>query len=421
MKKSAVFFLLYFLLNLHLLRNLSLYGYLGVLALVYLPVLLYCVDKFPVIKIRKIGVWFLFFLLASFWPVFITFADYGFVAGAYATIRYFLTIPLVLAAYFMVSSYGNMYRLLTLFSVIVVIGSLTLPLQYLIGPISWFAEPSERANIVRYASILGSLTSTGSLIPIAFFSVLFLQTKKLLRYGMIFGLIICAIFTLQKAALLGIPLAVVVYLIYSRGRGLKTLITIMLVVGLLVSIANFLLRDWNVWQQTTSYIFEQFQIGGTNAQTSDFSIQDSIFTRLVIYPQESLGQLYKFRGALGLIFGGGFGMVGAGLMPPDVSPFITSHNGYIDLWLIGGCGLFISFIGLMYNCLRVLFIASGFPKSNKRRSKIALACFGILSIALISFAFGEAINYQPVLSTLLWSIVGFAWRIESGFTTKIKF
>ena len=216
MKKIYIFLILYILLNLHMLRNVSFSGYLIALSLSYVPVLIYCFSKIWNIKIRNISFWLFLFFLTGLGASVSTFMDYGRAAGAYATGRYFLTMPMVIIAYFFITTPKDVKKTLMLFCVIVMLGAATIPMQYIVGPVSWFSEPGERAAITRYASLLGSLTAAGSMIPIAIFVSLVLRIRRLLKSVLIAGLSLGAILTLQKAALLGIPLAVGLYLLFIK-------------------------------------------------------------------------------------------------------------------------------------------------------------------------------------------------------------
>lgn len=415
MKKVTIFLWLYILLNLHLLRNLSLGGYLAALSLVYIPVVLYGLSRLTAVRGGRVAVWFLLFLATALWASVNTFVDYGIIAGAYASARYFLVMPMAFAAYSLLPNEASVRKVLLAFCFIVLIGALTIPLQYMIGPIPWFPEPGERANVTRYASMLGSLTVAGNVIPYAIFTALVLRMNKALKISLIFMLLICAVLTLQKAALLGIPLAIGVYLLYVSKRKLFHIAVTGLTITSLGLVMELLLRDWPIWQQATDYACAAFQIGRNAAALGgDVTIQQSLVDRLTDLPQRSLSDLYNLRGVSGYLFGGGFCMVGPALMRPGDSPFWTAHNGYVDFVLIGGIAHMLTFVGLIYRVLKTLRGLLKNRRANDLYDEIPVALIGIVTIALVGLFFAGGLTFQPITGSLFWAIVGIAWRLESG-------
>jgi len=419
MKKVTLFLWLYTLLNLHLLRNVSLTGYVVTLALIYIPVMAYCLSRLTTVKMGKIALWFLLFLVTALWASIITFTNYGIAAGAYASVRYFLTMPMALVAYLLLPSEASIRKVLLVLCFIVLVGVLTIPLQYVIGPIPWFAEPGERANMTRYASILGSLPVAGGVIPYAVLAALVLRMNKLIKATLVFLLFICAVLTLQKAALLGIPLAVGVYLLYVRKRKLFNIAVIGLLMVILGTVTAFVLKDWPVWHRATDYAYAAFQLGKSpEALGGDVSVQESVIARLTDLPRRSLDDLYSLRGAAGYLFGGGFGMVGAALMRPGDSPFITAHNGYVDLVLIGGIVHFLAFVGLVCYVVGALRTSLKNCRTHGLDDEILVVLIGIITIALFALFFAGGLTFQPVTGSLFWTVVGIACRLENRILSK---
>ncbi|WP_155888374.1 hypothetical protein [Cupriavidus sp. WS] len=121
-------------------------------------------------------------------------------------IRFWSVMPLIFAC--MTMGAGEVDRKIKWFVIFYVIASLSYPLQYLIGPIEWFAEPSERAGVERFAALTGSLTSYGSSVGIASIGAFgFFSFPVALCLFIIF--IIGGILSLQKAALANLALALI--------------------------------------------------------------------------------------------------------------------------------------------------------------------------------------------------------------------
>jgi hypothetical protein len=413
-KRSVLVLLPYLWLNLHLLRNISLIGYLLILALVYVPALIYCFSEMRRVKATWIAIWFVLFLVSSLSASLATFLDYGIDAGIYATARYFLAMPMILITYVLLRTETEMRKVLLLFCIVVLLGSLTIPLQYAVGPITWFAESSERAGIVRLASLLGSLTAAGNVIPVAVYVALVLRLSKPAKLVLVTGLVISGLLTLQKAALLGIPLAIGMYLVYlGRQKWLKAIATSSAIV-VFALVANGLLSEWPMWQQVTGYAVAVLQLSDSSGQVGDIVVGQSIIDRLTDLPQQALADLYRHRGELGYLLGGGFGMVGAALMRPDDSPFITAHNGYVDLLLVGGILHLVAFWGLMSTALIRLWNLAIRHRRESTSDEVPSALVGIVIIFLIVSLFAGGLTYQPVTASLLWVILGFVWRLEQN-------
>ena len=414
MKKLQIYFLLYILLNLHLLRNISFKSYIFVLSLIYFPILVYCFSNIWIIEIKWIAVWYSLFFLSGLWAAMSTFLGYGSPAAAYATGRYFMTMPMVIIAYLFITTPKDVKKTLMLFCVIVMLGAATIPMQYIVGPISWFSEPGERAAITRYASLLGSLTTAGSMIPIAIFVSLVLRIRRLFKSILIAGLSLGAILSLQKAALLGIPLAVGLHLLFIKKMRIKKIVFGGVFVIALIGILNLSLKNWPVWKQASGYMLAAFKLNkDPEALGGDVSIFKSIIDRITLLPRNSLRDLKEYRGELGYLLGGGFGMVGPALMRPDDSPYITAHNGYVDFILIGGVIHLVAFLGLIY--ATIIPYRRMIKQCNRAglKDEIPVCCYGILIIVLISLFFGGGFTFQPIASTLLWSLVGISWRLEN--------
>jgi len=423
MKKLNLFVLLYILLNLHMLRNISLVGYLAILAFVYIPIMLYCLPRFMNVRLGPVGHWFVLYFITALWSALVTFMDYGINVGVYASVRYFMTMPIALAAFWFLPNEHSMRKMLWMFCLIVLIGLLTIPLQYVVGPIAWFAQPGGRAGMVRYSTLLGNLTAAGGVVPYAIFITLVLQLNPFLKVLLLGGLCVGAVLTLQKSALLGIPLALGVYIVYC-GRQLykrpRKLIGI-LAIGLLAiiiggAVVSFL-GTWPVWQKAVAYAGAAFvleeNVETVAARGGDVSIQESIRTRLFDQPQRALADLYKFKGGGGYLLGGGFGMVGESLVRPGDSPFVTAHNGYVDFVLIGGFFHLLAFCGLVYSTLRSQWVWLKNCRANKLSDEIPTSFIGVIIIALVSLLFSGGLTFQPVTGCLFWMIVGVTLRLEN--------
>lgn len=420
-KKQTLFSVLFVLLNLHLLRNVSFVGYVSVLSFLFFAGLVYSLPRFLSIQSGAAECFLLFFLATSIWPAIVTFLDYGPVAGVYAMGRYFLTIPMAVVAVSLIRQDGDIEGVLWMFCIIVGLGLATIPLQYVIGPISWFAEPGYRANTVRYSSMLGSLTVAGNVVGFAILIVLALLDTSIKKVFLVSALVLGGLLTLQKAALMGIPLAVALYLfIRRRSVSMKTRpktsafrrLLIVGAAGLLVAGVPIVKTAVPELKQAVAYLVANLASDDAYAASQDFTIADSMAMRLVSMPRERIRDLFEFKGPFGIVFGGGFGMVGTSLVREEDGAFVTSHNGYVDLFLIGGLLHLTAFLGLVWSVMRVFTRWAQFCGQTGRSDRVPFVLLGVLYLGLIGFCFSGLLTYQPNISCLFWLAVGCSIHFE---------
>ncbi|MFC1543945.1 hypothetical protein ACFL4Y_01695 [Gemmatimonadota bacterium] len=408
----------YIVLNLHMARNISFGGYVFVLAIIYSLVIGYCLPRFSRIPITRTGVWLMLFIGTSLWPSISTISDYGLATGIYSLARYFFALPIAFAAFWLLRSESSMRDVLRIFLAIVIIGMLTIPLQYMTGPISWFAVPGERAHIVRYSSLLGSLPVAGGVVSYTLYLLYVGNIKYMYKILLSSITLICAVLTLQKAAILGIPLSVVVYVMYHRDKMVdkKTVTKILITISVLLTFGYVIqsaMSRWGPWNNSVSYAVAALSENEhVEERGGDVSIFLSIHNRVIDMPLIALKDLYRYRGIEGYLFGGGYGMVGTSLVMERDSEFVTSHNGYVDFLLIGGIVHLMSFIGLACSTRKSLRIWFKYRKWNGMNAGTPIAFLGIITIALISLVFAGGLTFQPITGCLFWTVVGTAWRLE---------
>jgi hypothetical protein len=414
MNKLAFVYLSYIIINLHTLRNVYFVGYATFLVFAYTTSCLYCLSRFKIIRIGPIAVWLGLFLISAFWASLVTTFDYGMEVGVYSTARYFFAIPMTLIGYVLLERDTDVRKFLILFCCVVLFGSLTIPFQYFIGPIWWFSEPSERAGMVRYASLLGSLTVAGGVIPYAFYTALMLKINRFYRTILLMVLVVCACLTLQKAALVGLLMAVGLYILHQdKRKPLIVLRTLSIIVLLIYLLNTFVLSKWLVWQHSLDYISAMFD-SSESATMGDVTVQQSVIDRLTVHPLYSLEDLVMFRGELGLFTGGGFGMVGDALVQTGYSRFITAHNGYVDFVLIGGGLHLLAFLGLSITVLLKLKRSMQLTNLNKQEYNHLIILLGLFVMMLINLGFAGSLTFQPAVASVFWVIIGIAWRLEGN-------
>lgn len=265
--------------------------------------------------------------------------------------------------------------------------SFTIFLQYFIGPISWFADPSERAGADRFASLAGSLTAYGSLVGVAIVLSGFIYKSFATRFTLLFILCLGAILSLQKMALFSMAISVVFIWAGSHVKfSISRSLSILLILIFVISILYLILLDY--FPDHLSYISLIFTADASTV--GDVSVSNSVIDRMTQLPFEAFSYWGPLNGLLGVGVYGGSG----GLGYPDLP---MTHNLIAEIFLIFGFifGLFIVFIIIKYMVVsfQFMFFSSGV------RVKLASSSF---LIVVLTALFSGGLFYQPVTGLIFW-------------------
>lgn len=288
-----------------------------------------------------------------------------------------------------------------------ILAALSYPLQYLIGPIGWFAEASERAGGMRFASLAGSLTAYGVLLGVpVLYSLWFLSGPK--RICVIGILTVGALLSLQKAALGNIALAIAMTLWLKKSkRDVLGSLVILCIVGLALGIA---LGGRDGFGIGIRYV--QGIATGNGALTDDVSFGTSIVDRLSALPITAL----SFFGQGSLMAGAGsFG--GAGALGYEDLPM--AHNGFVELILIFGYifgGITILLLSWWGSRMVFCFVR---PKRYDDEQRFLAAAY---ILWIINYIFSGGVIFQPIGAAIFWLIIGRSWiRWRSNNKTRHEY
>ncbi len=283
---------------------------------------------------------------------------------------------------------------------------------------SWFADPGERAGIFRYGSLLGALPVIGAALPLALFATLMLEMTWITRSIFLILLFLGTLLSLSKGAVAGAALAIVLFLILSTKSIKRQGITILVVIGVAVSLLVSLAGPGTVLGQSRLYVVALF-LEDSSGRGGDVTLQQSMEDRWTSLPAQSLGWLHEARGDAGILVGGGFQMLGSALMPNDDSPYYTSHDTYIDFVLIAGLPLLIAHICLVIGTL-IRFrspVGQEFLGDSANLQECAL---GMILILALGGLFSAEETFQPTTGSVWCFLVGAAMRIESMSTRNVR-
>ena len=283
------------------------------------------------------------------------------------------------------------------FVAVVLMASGSIFVQVLTGPISWFAESSERAGLPRYASLLGSLTAFGVAAPFALICLARYARSSVVFWSGTSVLLVAAAMSLQKAALLGVAIAIpICAMLLPRKVSIRGVV----VVSALLLIASFgvpsQLRDYGsvAWSLFTDADFE----------TGDVSVSASLVDRLTSLPAEVL----SYHGPSRLIFGVGM-RGGAGVFGFDELPM--AHNALVDWLAIGGVVLFSYGLWIIYELIAIVGVSHRLVKSEHESKRDAVFLSGLAILYLANLPFSSGVEFHPSTCWVPAALISFRYRL----------
>ncbi len=330
-KRETIIFIVVSSYCLHMLRNISEVYALVPIALAMIGFLLYfkknLSDKFGLIVIASYVVIYLFPIVYSF----IWYPDESYTIPA---LRYLYLIPFLLFSTVVLNRLKFLKAVLITYALFIIFGGLSIYYQMLMGPISWFAEASERDGLVRFASLTGSLTAYGTYGGLAIPIIYFLFKNKLCMWSASIIVVTAMLCTLQKAAVVNILLFGSLIFWFASFR--KKITVVLQLVVLASALIVLIYQAENPYLSATVENVFRVQEG---AARSDVSLVDGLIGRMWDLPSK----LYEMYGLTGMLFGvglvGGSGTLGF----PD---YPMAHNGIFDLLFIGGVINLLAFVVL---------------------------------------------------------------------------
>lgn len=390
---TARFLLVVVVVNLHLLRNVTTVGYLATYGLVSAWVFWKFLQTDKVRSLQDRGwiawTWMTLGAIAA-----VTTAIVGSLDGAaYGLLRFLFVMPVLFAAVAFTDSYDQFRRNVTSCVAVFTVASLTLPLQFITGPIGFFAPALVRGVDVRYSSLVGSVTSQG--IAVGLFILMAPAAKKWWPWLLVAGMGVPAMLSLSKAAVANLALGGVGLLIAHR-RNRKFLIPLvaMPVMSTLALLAIPALRER--FLGTVSAFTETTPTAANNYDPALPSILD----RLGSLPAANWAALAGLDQPLLQVTGGGYGMGNTALVPPTDSLAPMAHNQVVESMSVHGI------VGgtILWALLIVAFCSLVLKARRTHRpfdSCLALA----MGMVLLNSVTANGTLYQPATGTAVMMLL----------------
>lgn len=281
-----------------------------------------------------------------------------------------------------------------------VIAALSLIYQVYNGPLDILVKSATRLGLGRYASTFGSLTIYGSAVGIITILVLRRNFNLFLKFFIITLLLTAAFVTLAKAAILNILITSIISIFFLKIKGKK------LIIFMIIPVFTFI---YFLFPEVGIYItksFEALELAKSQEDTYSNSSFVYQFLKRFFYSAEYLTNF----SIINIFFG--FGLIGGqGVFGLQYSFAGTSHNQFMDLYLIGGVFLFLNVVFLVI-CLML--------ELNKLKSKdpVAETFFYCNIIAIINMFFFNGFIYQPVTSFVFWLSIVYVLKFREHNNEK---
>lgn len=327
------------------------------------------------------------------WVFYILILYIGFITFFYGGLNDFLKafprmiiMPLTLIVFInLISSRDQFKKIIDIVIFFSIIAAISLIYQVYNGPLYFLVENHVRGGLNRYASTFGSLTIYGAAVGIISLLVLKRNLNFLLKFLIITLFLISAFITLAKAAVINILIVVIFSLFFLKIKYKKYLFFL-----IICSLAFI----YFVFPELGIYIIKSIEnLGFSSSGKVDITSNSSFvyqFLKRFFYSVEYLNQF----NIINIFFG--FGLIGGqGVFGLPFSFTGTTHNQFMDLYLIGGVFLFLNVV-IMILCLMLELY------KMKKNDPLAETFFFCNIIAIINMFFFNGFIYQPVTSIVFW-------------------
>lgn len=380
---NALPFAVLVITQLHLLRNVSPVYFLAFLGS-FISALWFVLYRWRLTSdIEKIAIYFLLAIFLT--PMFTMLA--GVVAGKYngfgevavGVSRTIFSLPIYLVILALPSHRESINKLLLTVALITLVAALSIPYQFIFGPVEWFADSSERSGLARYASLFGSLTALGLVSGYGILAAIMSIRTTAFSAAVITGIVMGAVLSLQKAAIVNMLIALLIVPFIKTIQVKKLFYMLLFLLFFFGGVGSY-------FSDEISRFSDSFRLfsDSESGQTDDVSLAESINERIFDQPRVAI----EYHGVGSLWFGIGPVGGGGGFGFPDRP---NAHNGIVELLLIGGVGyllLFSAFVAF------IVFQGLKNMRLNNEKHLVRLGVFCVF-MQLLNMLFSGLILFSP--------------------------
>lgn len=386
LSNRTAFAIVFLVVNLHILRNVALVPYLASYAMTCAWVATRLVGKPPIVRLGMPALW-VGLALCGFIT---TTAISGYSASTFGLVRFLFAFPVFLALLAFTDHPDDIRDHMRTMVVVFALGSLTVPLQFVTGPIGFFAADAERAGVDRFASIFGSLTSLG--VAAGSYLALSYGLSSLLRLFTALAISVGGIASLSKAAIANIGIGLASGPVAQRtGKGRAAVGLAVAIAAIATSVLQSEDLSRGIRATAVSFGFD------SGVVTNDQSVTQSAADRVTRLPMENRAALRNLESPLVYAVGGGFGMASTALVPAEASLAPMAHNQFAE---------FVSVFGYVGGgAFLAITAAIGVRLMRRWRGgsdNISGPTFFAFSIWAVNSIFANGTAYQPAMASILY-------------------
>ncbi len=300
----------------------------------------------------------------------------------------------------LITKKDEILKIINLLIIFSIIASISLIYQVYFGPLEFLVDSSSRFGLERYPSTFGSLTIYSAVVGIITLLVLRLEINFFFRLLIIILFLLSSFLTLAKAAIVNIILVTFFSLFFLKIRYKFYFISLTF---LSLSLIYFL------FPKLALYINTSIEIIGISSDGIDTVSSGSLYQQFLKRFFYSIDYLLQFE-TNKLFFG--FGLIGGqGVFGLPYSFTGTTHNQFMDLYLIGGIFLFLNVVFITFCLMLELY-------KMKKKDYLAETFFFCNLIGIINMFFFNGFIYQPVTSFVFWLSIVYVLMFRKNFYEK---
>lgn len=330
----------------------------------------------------KIQIWFFYILLIYVSSLTFLYGDLSDFLKAFPRM---MLMPLTFLIFInFISNKNQIKSILNILIFFSVIAAFSLIYQVYMGPLNFLVDSATRAGLTRYASTFGSLTIYGGAVGIITLLVIRKNFNFFIKTSILTLFLLSAFLTLAKAAIMNILLVTIFSLFFLKIENKKKIISIII---LSIFLIFYIFPDLGI------YISKTIDVLGFSKNEIETNQTASLYYQVLKRAFYSIEYLSDFN-IVNLFFG--FGLIGGqGVFGLPYSFTGTTHNQFMDLYLIGGVFLFLNIIFIVICLMLELY-------KMKKKDVQAETFFFCNIIGIINMVFFNGFIFQPITSFVFW-------------------